>query len=403
MMPSYRLLIPYLHTLATLSDLQTAGAEQQSNFNTSDALAVLPTLHPSAAAAASFAANQIRSLVTSDDGAGSWGDRGDIMGLLVRLPFHDGATYNITDGGSDGCVDLMSLENRGLQEAIDLLEPIRLAATYDVGSTNGTTEVLSRGDIWVLAGNVMIEAAGGPVLEYKMGRVDAENCDGQGARHVGAESTSSEDIAKAFVDRLGFTHRQVVALIGAHVLGRAAKENSGYEGKWVKKNDMFTNDYFIDMLHVPWVKQFSEDETFGKQTTWKRFGNGMAFEDEIMLQTDVDLAFQTTGGRWCSRIGGTFSEETSCPNATHPFSSHVRDFALDQEDWFDEFADAWAMLTSMTNEKLSCVVPDCKTPMELPPSSPTQPSSSAWRKSNAYACVYLTIAISAILFGVMIK
>ena len=155
------------------------------------------------------------------------------------------------DGGVDGCVDLDSLENRGLKEAIDLLEPIRRETTFFEG---GGASMLSRADIWVLAGNVMIETAKGPSLEFKVGRVDVEagSCAGHASRHVSAESTSSVETSNVFVDRLGFTHREVVALIGAHVLGKASKANSGYEGKWVRENDVFSNKYFIDLVHKPW-------------------------------------------------------------------------------------------------------------------------------------------------------
>eukprot|EP00591_Stephanopyxis_turris_P011791 CAMPEP_0195511152 /NCGR_PEP_ID=MMETSP0794_2-20130614/3579_1 /TAXON_ID=515487 /ORGANISM="Stephanopyxis turris, Strain CCMP 815" /LENGTH=387 /DNA_ID=CAMNT_0040638701 /DNA_START=78 /DNA_END=1241 /DNA_ORIENTATION=- len=354
----------------------------------------------SAADAAAVAADKIRSLTTSGptrDGSGTWGDLGDLMGLLVRLPFHDAATYNVTDGGSDGCVDLDSPENNGLQEAIDLLEPIRLGTTFGSDADDGddTASMLSRADVWALAGNVMIEAGGGPTLDYKIGRVDADTCAGQASRHVGSESTSSEEVSRLFVDRLGFTPRQVVALMGAHVLGRATTSNSGYEGKWVKNNDAFTNDYFIDLIHVPWIKQRNEDENFGRRTTWKRFNDDMFFEDEIMLQTDVDLAFQTTGGYFCSRVGGQFSQATSCPNATHAFSSHVRDFALDQEAWFEEFAVAWANLTSMTNQELSCVASGCKTPsMEQ-----RSPTSSATREDRAF----VAIACTPLILGLLLK
>ena len=113
--------------------------------------------------------------------SGTWGDRGDLMGLLVRLPFHDASTFwqnNITDatGGSDGCVDLDSAENNGLQEAIDILGPMRQKVNADVDVDVDVDDggKLSRADLWALAGNVMIEEAGGPALEFKVGRKDAE-------------------------------------------------------------------------------------------------------------------------------------------------------------------------------------------------------------------------------------
>ena len=356
--------------------------------------------------AVTAAASKIRLLATENNGNGSWGDRGDLMGLLVRLAFHDAATYNVTIesesesesklnrslGGVDGCVDLDSLENRGLKEAIDLLEPIRRETTFLEGgggaSMSTSTSMLSRADIWALAANVMIETAKGPSLEFKVGRIDAEagSCAGQGSTHVSAESTSSVETSTAFVDRMGFTHREVVALIGAHVLGKASRANSGYEGKWVKENDVFSNTYFIDLVHKPWTMDPVYDPTFGKRTTWRLFDDDAGLtEDEIMLQTDVDLAFETAG-KQCFRVGGEFRASSSCPNATHSFSSHVRDFALDKDAWHAEFAVAWAKLTSLTpvneTQTLSCATPDCLTPTE-----PSSSSTLAMGLSNIGAFV----------------
>ena len=346
--------------------------------------------HPSAAALGAVG-GEIRALLrarSSDHGnltgAGPWGDRGDLMGLLVRLAFHDAATFrppprppaananananaNATaaaseaTGGADGCVDLASAENGGLREAIDLLEGVRRrAADRDEGAA-----AMSRADVWALAGNVAIEEAGGPRLEYRTGRADADDCAGQGERHVGAESTSSAAIEDAFVRELGLTHGEVVALIGAHVLGKATEAHSGYEGKWVPRNDAFTNAYFVDLLHVPWSRRKADVPTFGERTTWQRFEDrGMSFGDEIMLQTDVDLAFQTTGGYFCGRVGGAFVPGLSCPNATHAFAPHVWEFARDEEAWREEFAEGWAKLASMTASELRCAAPDCRTPGE---------------------------------------
>ena len=176
--------------------------------------------------AAEAVAVQIRALFlnSNSDGSGAWGDLADLMGLLVRLEFHDAITYDpdTGDGGADGCIDLLSPSNKGLREGIDLLEPIRL------GEQNKA--ILSRADVWALAANIMIETAGGPRLEYKAGRVDVDSCEGHGMRHIEAESLASVEISEVFVDRLDFSPREVVALMGAHVLGRARENNSGYDG-----------------------------------------------------------------------------------------------------------------------------------------------------------------------------
>ena len=37
---------------------------------------------------------------------------------------------------------------------------------------------------------------------------------------------------QVFIDRMGFTNEETVALMGAHSLGRMDFNNSGYEGVW---------------------------------------------------------------------------------------------------------------------------------------------------------------------------
>lgn len=317
------------------------------------------------ATAAEAAAGRIRSLLlgSNGDGSGPWGDVADLMGLLVRLEFHDAFTYDAAagDGGTDGCIDLQSPTNKGLEEAINLLEPIRLGSNASDIKTDRAT-ILSRADFWALAANVMIEAAGGPPLEYKMGRVDIDECEGHGVRQIEAESRSSVKISEIFVERLRFSPREVVALNGAHVLGRATQKNSGYEGPWVGEPAKFSNAYFSDLIEKQWVLTKSFVEPFGERTTWRRwilFGN----QKEIMLPTDVDLAYETNyTGFNCSRVGGAFNKYVSCPLAKNAFSSHVVDFASNQTMWFNEFTIAWAKLTTLTNRPLYCAHYDCKTP-----------------------------------------
>jgi hypothetical protein len=55
-------------------------------------------------------------------------------------------------------------------------------------------------------------------------------------------------------DHFNFNSDQTVALMGAHTIGRALPENSGYEGQfgWVFNPQTlgtnFTNDFLLDVL-----------------------------------------------------------------------------------------------------------------------------------------------------------
>jgi len=143
--------------------------------------------------AVTTAAASVHGLLDSSDA------RADLLGGLVRLAFHDAGTFDGVSGGADGCVDLSWNENGGLAPIIDQLAPIVSAAAGQ----------LSRADVWALAGNVAVEFAGGPQLEFESGRVDAAGCIGHGLRLPDAEQGHIH-VRDIFVTRLGFAEREVV-------------------------------------------------------------------------------------------------------------------------------------------------------------------------------------------------
>lgn len=78
--------------------------------------------------------------------------------------------------------------------------------------------------------------------------------------------------------------------MGAHTLGRAQKENSGYEGTWSGKESegVFDNDYYRQMLTRGW----GPDRAVGGNTDrnqWKTVDSGPA--GGLMLNSDLCLAY----------------------------------------------------------------------------------------------------------------
>merc|ERR1712146_146022 len=56
----------------------------------------------------------------------------------------------------------------------------------------------------------------------------------------------------------GFTDQEIVALSGAHALGRCHSTRSGFEGPWTKAPTMFSNEYYRELLENDWsVKNWS--------------------------------------------------------------------------------------------------------------------------------------------------
>ena len=47
---------------------------------------------------------------------------------------------------------------------------------------------------------------------------------------------------------MGLNDKDIVALSGAHTLGRCHKERSGFEGSWTSNPLIFDNSYFTELL-----------------------------------------------------------------------------------------------------------------------------------------------------------
>jgi hypothetical protein len=204
-----------------------------------------------------------------------------------------------------------------------------------------------------LAGNVAVEMAGGPAMDFEVGRQDAESCQGHGIRLPNAELGQAH-IRDVFLTRYGFSERESAALMGAHVLGRAESAFSGYSGSWVPRNDRFSNAYFSDLLGRPWRRQIF---TVNGRTLTQWNGRG----GTLMLNTDIELAFDTNS---CNRAGGNGGRD-GCPRSTNAFSDAVTEFANEETGeaaFHAAFAPAFKKLMALGAPRLSCAVSDCSTP-----------------------------------------
>ena len=124
-------------------------------------------------------------------------------------------------GGSDGALMRFKPEsgwdaNSGLALARARLEPLKREFPN-----------ASFSDLWSFAGTVAIEELGGPKMNWRPGRKDVGEApkkllpdgllpDGDGRDHKEAPAEHLRDIFY----RMGFNDREIVALSGAHVLGR---------------------------------------------------------------------------------------------------------------------------------------------------------------------------------------
>ena len=151
---------------------------------------------------------------------------------LVRLSFHASGTYDRVSrtGGSGGGTlrfreELGHEANAGLEKVLPRLEPLKRRHP-----------AVSYADLYTLAGAVSVEALGGPHIAWKGGRVDSEDPrdatpdgrlpDPDRDGRVGSTRKTMRHLREVF-GRMGFSDQELVALSGAHNLGKCHYEDSG--------------------------------------------------------------------------------------------------------------------------------------------------------------------------------
>lgn len=322
---------------------------------------------------------------------GSYGKRclggcalGHSIGQLVRLPFHDAAGGGGLSGlgGPNGCIDPLSSDNAGLAAVVTRVSNVRAA----------TAPGISLADAFVLAGNYAIEVASTldpadagnlgalgietPVpliLPFRSGRVDAATCAGVDdpllprTSSLWSGSLAAHAVSSVF-SRMGLSTVNIVALMGAHTVGRLTAANSGINGVWVPETSAsFSNRYYRDLVGVPWVKNTLQ----GSNDVWIA-GPANAPVQGVMLRTDVELIFNTTtptGAAACPQFNFGPGPSNGCPRQTATVNS-VTSFAQNQLAWQQAFSAAWTIMTEFNTQSLSPVVPMASTtPIPAPESS----------------------------------
>lgn len=245
-------------------------------------------------------AEKVRDEDDADDGVGRYG-------LLCRLAWHTSGTYDDKkkSGGSYGgtmiyAPESLDGENAGLEVGRDFLSEFHYTFPW-----------LSRGDLWTLGGVVAVQEAGGPKIKWRPGRVDESSRAKvpENGNLPDASQESGDYIRKIFY-RIGFTDQEIVALIGAHALGKCHTSRSGYDGPWGPSPNMFTNDFYVRLLqdwHIrKWdgKRQYEDDET----------------NSFMMLPTDMVL------------------------KEDNAFLKYTKLYAEDSDAWFKDFSAAFTKL-----------------------------------------------------------
>lgn len=231
--------------------------------------------------------------------------------IASRLAWHAAGTFDRRDG-TGGCnggtmrfaPESSDPDNAGLSIIRDLLHPVKVAHPE-----------ISHADLYAIAGVVAIEFLGGPKVPFNFGRVDHADgnlCPANGRLPNALEAAGH--LRDIFTMRMGFTDREIVALSGAHTLGRCHRVRSGFDGPWTTKPLSFDNEYFCNLLNLQWRRRdWDGPEQYEDVETGKL----------MMLPSDLTLVRDPE------------------------FKKYVELYARDEQQWFKDFAVSFAKLISL--------------------------------------------------------
>ncbi|KAF2085928.1 class II peroxidase [Saccharata proteae CBS 121410] len=211
-------------------------------------------------------------------------DDGSYGPVLLRLGWHASGTYDkeTGTGGSNGATMRFAPEgdhgaNAGLRAARDFLEPIKAQFPW-----------ISYSDLWTLAAVCAVQEMQGPKVPWRPGRQDRDVsfCTPDGRLPDGSKEQSH---LRAIFGRMGFNDQEIVALSGAHALGRCHTDRSGFDGPWTFSPTTLTNDYFKLLMEEKWA--------YKKWDGPKQFQD-VATKSLMMLPTDMSLIKDKSFKQW---------------------------------------------------------------------------------------------------------
>ena len=218
--------------------------------------------------------------------------------------------------------------NAGLAKVIKFLEPFK--KKYPI---------VSWADIIQMAGAVAVENAGGPKIAMRYGRIDGGEPANKevlpGALPPFAEGSAAAHIRAVF-GRMGFSDREIVALSGAHTLGRAFKERSGTVDNGYGKGTKYTM--------APACPRFDSQPGFGMAGGMSWTKNWLTFDNSYFT-----LARPVKQGG----AGKDMKDEllwlpTDAVLATDPgFAPYFKLYAANQDAFFQDYAEAHRRLSEV--------------------------------------------------------
>ena len=118
---------------------------------------------------------------------------------------------------------------------------------------------------------------------------------------------------------MGFNDREIVALLGAHALGRCHEDASGFWGPWTRAETTFSNEYFRLLLEEKWTE--------------KKKHNGKAWTGPLQFESADGALMMLPSDLWLLKDPS--------------FRRYVDLYAREEELFFRDFADAFGKLLAL--------------------------------------------------------
>jgi len=331
---------------------------------------------------------------------------GAAIGGVLRLSFHDSATYSDTDGssGPDGCILFDNSDNGGLKPVVySKANPATLYTLNDLYTVFSTYS--SKADFWAVAANVAVMLGGGPdiaqrtgascttspCVSMKWGRIDAVSCPNEKGRFP-ISKLAHQHILDVFQTRLGFSDIEIVALIGAHTVGRTHLNQSytsvsgadtttgrynvhrGRPDRGDRTPHVFDNAFFQAITQNLWEVtdvDVVEDEDGDEEemSSPAHFQWQDHHQTQLMLNTDLALMWdvstvtvtslsttQNPSPMVCTKhLGGPHatlfkqgcSQNTMFAQQNTKFAPFVFDFAANQTSFYNTWTTAWTKMQEL--------------------------------------------------------
>ncbi|KAF9654031.1 heme peroxidase [Thelephora ganbajun] len=255
-----------------------------------------------------------------DDASDAGYDDGSYGPVLFRLAWHASGTYDKETGTGGSNYATMRFEpeslhgaNNGLEVGRTLLEKVKAEFPW-----------ISYGDLWTLAGVAAVQEMAGPKIPWRPGRIDGFAKDATPDGRLPDAAQGAPHVRDIF-HRMGFNDQEIVALIGAHAVGRCHSDRSGFEGPWTFSPTTFTNDFYKLLFDEKWV--------------WKKWNGPKQLEDKktgtlMMLPTDYTLVSDKV------------------------FKKYAFEYAKDQDVFFGDFSAAFSKLMELGVPTSQFVTPE---------------------------------------------